>query len=64
MPDERPSAPRSGADPRLQRRRPTDEELERLTTAEAMQNLADDADAMWDRDSGLPGLTSAEREDE
>lgn len=51
------------ADPRLQRRRAADEELEKMTTAEAMANLADDADAMWDQDSGLPGLTAAEGDD-
>lgn len=49
-------------DPRLQRRRPTDAELERLCSADAMQNAADDAEALWDRDSGLPGLLSAEPE--
>lgn len=50
----------SERDPRLERRRPSAEELERLTTPEAMMNSADDAEALWDRDSGLPGLLSAE----
>ena len=52
----------SERDSRLQRRRPTDEELDRLTSPEAMQNAADEAEALWDRDSGLPGLLSAEPE--
>lgn len=55
MPNQSPSP-----DPRLTRRRPSAEELERLTSAEAMQNAADEAEALWDRDSGLPGLLSAE----
>jgi hypothetical protein len=49
-------------DPRLTRRRPLAEELERMTTPEAMANAADEAEALWDRDSGLPGLLSAEPE--
>jgi hypothetical protein len=55
-----PDAPR---DPRLTRRRPTDDELERMTTPEAMQNVADEAGRLWDLDSGLPGLLDAETEE-
>lgn len=52
------------ADPRLQRRRPADAELDRMTSAEAMQNVADEAERIWDATSKLPGLLSAEVEDE
>ncbi|HYC50683.1 MAG TPA: hypothetical protein VEB19_06170 [Gemmatimonadaceae bacterium] len=50
-------------DPRLLRRRLSDEELERLTSAEAMMNASDEASRIWDADSGLPGLLDAEPDD-
>jgi hypothetical protein len=47
MPDERPSAPLRGADPRLQRRRPTDEELAKAS--EISESDLDAAVDAWER---------------